>query len=339
MRRIVLLSRRWSMTRTDGGFAVSDAVIPGAGVDLAVRDFGGSGPSALLLHGAGLTLADMAPLAKHLSVDHRVVGMDLRNHGRSGDGPWLWDQVLADIRAVITGLGLLDPIVIGHSLGGLLAAMYAENYADVTAAVNLDGHPIGGSEPPDMDPRAAAHLRVKVRAVGDQSIRELSVPRSSAEIAVGRAAWLDAAKALGLDSADALEAFDRKLVDAGKGTFHVRPTPERLTQMRDALEEHDLLRLYEHARAPQLVCVAAQDQPDPNLAEDLRALAVEYRRALIRHLHVIAESRPNVQVQEIDATHGLIYERPRLIADEIRRFRTGLPGRTVSVGATDWAQK
>jgi pimeloyl-ACP methyl ester carboxylesterase len=317
---------------------VSDAVIAGAGVDLVIRDFGGSGPSALLLHGAGLTLAEMAPLARHLSVDHRVVGMDLRNHGRSGDGPWLWDQVLADIRAVTTGVALVDPIVIGHSLGGVLAAMYAEKYADVAAAVNLDGHPIGGSEPPDMDTTAAARLRMKLRVVGDESIRELSLPRTSAEIAAGRAAWLDAAKALGLDSAEALDAFDRKLVDGREGTFRVRPTAERLTQMRDALEEFDLLRLYEQARAPQLVCVAAQDQPDPNLPEDVRGLAVEYRLALIRQLHVIAESRPNVQVHEIDATHGLIYERPRLIADEIRKFRKRLAGPTVSVGATRLGQ-
>jgi pimeloyl-ACP methyl ester carboxylesterase len=317
---------------------VSDAVIAGAGVDLAIRDFGGCGPSALLLHGAGLTLADMAPLARDLSVDHRVVGLDLRNHGRSGDGPWVWDQVLADIRAVMTGLALVDPIVIGHSLGGLLAAMYAEKYADVAAAVNLDGHPVGSSEPPDMDPKAVARLRMKVREVADQTIRELSLPRTSAEMAAGRAAWLDGAKALGLDAAEALDAFDRRLVEDSEGTFHIRPTADRLTQMLDAVEEHDLLRLYEHAELPQLVCVATQDQPDLNLPEDVRGLAVEYRRALTRQLHVIAESRPNVQVREMDATHGLIYECPRLIADEIREFRKRLAGPTLSVGATSQGQ-
>jgi pimeloyl-ACP methyl ester carboxylesterase len=297
---------------------VSEAMVAGAGVDLAVREFGGSGPSALLLHGAGLTLADMAPLARQLTADHRVVGMDLRNHGRSGDGPWLWDQVLADIRAVITGLTLVDPIVIGHSLGGMLALMYAEKYGDVAAAVNLDGHAIGRSEPPDMDPSAAAQLRTKLRVIGDQSIRELSQPRTAAEITAGRQAWLDGAKALGLDAASALDAFERRLVDSGDGTFHVRPTVERLTQMRDAVEELDLLHIYEHSRVSQLVCIAGQDQSHASLPEELRELADAYRQALIRQLHVIAESRPNMQVLEIDATHGLIYECPQLIADHIR---------------------
>ena len=74
------------------------------------------------------------------------------------------------------------------------------------------------------------------------------------------------------------------------------------------------------------------------MPEDVRGLAGEYRRALIRRLHVIAESRPNVQVHEIDATHGLIYECPRLIADEIRKFRKRLADPTVSVGATSLGQ-
>jgi pimeloyl-ACP methyl ester carboxylesterase len=217
----------------------------------------------------------------------------------------------------------------------MLAAMYAEKYGDVAAAVNLDGHSLGRSGSLGMDPTAAAQLRMKLRVIGDRSICELSLPRTAAEVAIGREAWLHGAKALGLDSALARDAFERRVVEDGEGTFRFRPTAESLTQMRNAIEELDLLGLYGQAEAPQLVCVAGREQPDPNLPEDVRALAVEYRRGLILRLQEIAESRPTVQVREIDATHGLIYECPELIADQIRDHRDELAAPIVSVGAAN----
>ncbi len=311
---------------------MTDAVVAGDGVDLAVREFGGSGPPALLLHGAGLTLVDMAPLASHLTADHRVVGMDLRNHGRSGDGPWQWDAVLADIHAVIQRMATAHPIIVGHSMGGMLAAMYAERYGDIAAAVNLDGHALGTSEHLDMEAAEAARLRQRLREMSDQTIHALGQPRTSAEVAAAREAWVAGALALGLDAALAREAFDRKLVDAGDGSFLSRPATESLTHIRDALESLDLLGLYGRSSVPQLVYVAAADRPDPNLPEDVRALAVAHQRGLVRQLRLISQTRPSVQLIELSATHGLIYECPELIADQIRDYRTSLAQSPATVG-------
>ena len=310
-----------------------DAAVTGAGVDLAVREFGGNGTPALMLHGAGNTLVDMAPLASYLVSDHRVVAIDLRNHGRSGDGPWGWDDVLADIRAAIDGLEMANPILIGHSLGGMLAAMYADRYGDIAAAINLDGHTIG--PPPDDEIEAArwSHLRELLRTLGDQTIREIDRPRTELEVAAGRDMWVAGARALGLEPTLATEAFDRKLAAHGDGTFTTRPALERLMQMRDALEELDLLACYRRASLPQLVYVAVREQQDPRLPEELHALNAAHRQRQIEALHEIAAHNPNLRLIELDATHGLIYECPELIADQIRDFAAHPPTQSAARAA------
>jgi pimeloyl-ACP methyl ester carboxylesterase len=75
----------------------------------------------LLVHGAGGNLATMTTLAHALSSAHRVVTVDLRGHGRSGDAPWDWDAVLDDLAVVVDVLGLVRPAVVGMSLGGMAA--------------------------------------------------------------------------------------------------------------------------------------------------------------------------------------------------------------------------
>ncbi|QUH01474.1 alpha/beta fold hydrolase [Saccharopolyspora erythraea] len=126
---------------------VADLVVRGGAVPIRVRDHDGEGAPVVLLHGAGGDLTAWDAFAPLLTHAHRVVAMDLRGHGESGDGPWNWDAVLDDIAAAVDGLGLENPHVVGHSLGGMLAGMWGRRRPGCPAVVSLDGHRSSVTEP------------------------------------------------------------------------------------------------------------------------------------------------------------------------------------------------
>lgn len=117
---------------------MKETLVRSGNLDIAVREYGGDGPPVLLVHGAGGEMSAWDALAPLLN--GHVVAMDLRGHGKSGDGPWDWDAVLDDLAAVADHCGLSRPAVVGHSLGGILAGMWARRHPDCPAAVSLDGH-------------------------------------------------------------------------------------------------------------------------------------------------------------------------------------------------------
>ena len=106
--------------------------LEGRGVEIAVQDWGGNGPLALLHHANGFCAALWAPVAEKLRDRFRVVAMDARGHGDSSlpaEGAvaeaFHWGTMAGDVVAVAEtllkesgdaqiGLGL------GHSFGGTL---------------------------------------------------------------------------------------------------------------------------------------------------------------------------------------------------------------------------
>lgn len=96
-----------------------------AGTALHYSD-AGTGPAIVLLHGLYQDADCWATLAVELSASHRVVCCDLRGCGRSADGATVTiAQLAADLGALIDALGLDRPIVVGHSLGGQAALLFA----------------------------------------------------------------------------------------------------------------------------------------------------------------------------------------------------------------------
>lgn len=97
------------------------------GVRLAGVDFGGQGPSVLLLHGLGGDVEELRPTAEGLTDRASVVAFDARGHGHSERIPpdVTPEAHAADAAFVIEQRGLAPATVIGQSYGGLTAFLLA----------------------------------------------------------------------------------------------------------------------------------------------------------------------------------------------------------------------
>ena len=91
------------------------------GIELAVYDFGGTGPDLLMVHATGFCAGVLLPLATALSDRFRCHALDLRGHGRSGrppDGDYTWSGFGTDVLTAVDRLGLEGTAAFGHSCGG-----------------------------------------------------------------------------------------------------------------------------------------------------------------------------------------------------------------------------
>jgi pimeloyl-ACP methyl ester carboxylesterase len=95
----------------------------------------------VLLHGLTFDRRHWRPVLRELAAidpERRVLAVDLPGHG---DSP-RWerydlDSVAAAVHTTAAGAGFDEPVVVGHSIGGLLATIYAARYP-ARAVVNLD---------------------------------------------------------------------------------------------------------------------------------------------------------------------------------------------------------
>jgi pimeloyl-ACP methyl ester carboxylesterase len=101
--------------------------LPQRGLDIALLDWGGDGPLALLHHANGFCKGMWAEVAEALCGRFRVVAMDARGHGDSSHpdapGAYAWDHFAEDLVAVAEALvaergGGEVALGIGHSFGG-----------------------------------------------------------------------------------------------------------------------------------------------------------------------------------------------------------------------------
>lgn len=97
-----------------------------AGVSTAVLE-GGAGPPLLLLHGQGEFWGVWLPVIGDLVRDHRVVVVDLPGHGDSTVLQSELDRsaVLGWVDELIGATCTARPALVGHLLGGAIAARYA----------------------------------------------------------------------------------------------------------------------------------------------------------------------------------------------------------------------
>lgn len=117
-------------------------------VALALRDFGGTGPAILLLHGLAGHAEEWRDTAAWLTTDHHVFALDARGHGRSERRPQdLGYRALVD-DAVVAIEYIAEPVIlIGQSLGGVTALLLAASRPNLARAlVVVEASPSGMDE-------------------------------------------------------------------------------------------------------------------------------------------------------------------------------------------------
>lgn len=91
-------------------------------------------PTLLLLHGGpGFDHSIYRPAYSALAEVAQVIFLDHRGNGRSEAGPsdgWNLAQWGDDVRAFCDALGVVDPIVLGVSFGGMVALSYATRHPE-----------------------------------------------------------------------------------------------------------------------------------------------------------------------------------------------------------------
>lgn len=86
----------------------------------------GDGPPLVLLHGLFGAATNLGSVARALAPRHRVVSMDLRNHGASPHADEMtYPAMAADVAETMAALGLPRAAVAGHSMGGKVAMLLA----------------------------------------------------------------------------------------------------------------------------------------------------------------------------------------------------------------------
>ena len=108
-----------------------------------VRDQGlKSAPALVLIHGSNASLFTWEPWAKRLGNSFRVVSMDMPGHGLTGavpDHDYSEEGMVKFVAEVADKLGLKRFAIAGNSMGGGVAARFAEEHPDrITALILVD---------------------------------------------------------------------------------------------------------------------------------------------------------------------------------------------------------
>jgi pimeloyl-ACP methyl ester carboxylesterase len=118
-----------------------------------VRDQGNkNGPVLVLVHGSNASLFTWEPWVARLGGDFRIVTMDMPGHGLTGavpDHDYSQEGMVKFVNEVADKLALRKFALGGNSMGGGVAARYAEEHADrVSALILVDaaGEPTPGGD-------------------------------------------------------------------------------------------------------------------------------------------------------------------------------------------------
>ena len=208
-------------------------------------------PTVIVVHGGpgGYDHSYLKTHATPLTAVAQVVYLDLRDHGRSrrhDPGGWTFEACADDIDAFCAALGIVRPIVLGHSMGGFVVMLLGIRHPDRAAGLVL----VATMARFDLD-----RLVEGVRGVAGDEVADLA-RRDYAGDEVSDAEWARVFAAFGPHVPDDAE-LGRRLRNPSVG-------PTGMARMR----ELDLVGALPGITAPTLVVVGERDPITPVAAAD-----------------------------------------------------------------------
>ena len=103
---------------------------------LHFEKYGDSGPAVVILHGLFGSSKNWVSVARQLAADYRVFTVDARNHGRSFHSDEHSVALMADdLQQFLADEQISQPVLLGHSMGGLTAIRYTLHNPNKVAAL------------------------------------------------------------------------------------------------------------------------------------------------------------------------------------------------------------
>ena len=167
-------------------------------VELNFAEGPANGPPLVLLHGITTAWQSWLPLIPALALRWQVFALDLRGHGKSGrvSGCYRLEDYVADVAAFLLKQAKSPAVVIGHSLGGMVAIgaaipvpdhiralvigdspMYRESYLGRVDPVYFPALRDLAASGRSVDEIAAAFAEIRVHSPGASvSVRQAEIP-------------------------------------------------------------------------------------------------------------------------------------------------------------------
>lgn len=260
-----------------------------------------------MLHGIGGNLESMDGLARRLGAGRRVVTVDIRFCGQSGDAElFSFDDTVADLETIAAELALGQVDVVGASLGGIVAGHYGGRHPE-SRIVSIDGFAAGTVR--HATPQDAAAFEVW-SATTRAGLAALTAPPES-----GDRAWMESQvqqvlaffDRLNYGSPHAEVEARRQFVARSDGTFRRHPA-RRLLDDQLADLSRSMVHMFHECDGPTLIIFCTEAQWPAGLELELNDLVA---------------AKPNVELIRLPLTHlAPMWNAADHIAELIDRFLT-----------------
>lgn len=118
------------------------------------------GAPVVFLHGVSGSMRTYAWLPEEITEGRRIVRVDLRGHGRSEPAPGAYDvdRYAEDVVALLRETVGRPAVLVGHSLGGVVAWWVAQKHPELVTAAFLEDPPLYMGEPAEHELNGAVPI-------------------------------------------------------------------------------------------------------------------------------------------------------------------------------------